>query len=579
MSLDELKFSRTNVPVRGGGQALASCQLAKELEDSGRYDEAVAALGEVWPGVGEQPAVEVLGERSAAEVFLRAGTLTGWLGSSRQLNEAQESAKDLLSEAHARFESLGDKRKAAESLVELAFCYWRQGAMEEARATLDEARARLAPEDYELRALAALRGALIEVSATRYNEALRVLTESAPLFEASGSDALKGKYHNQLAAILWFLSRAERREDYTDRALIEYAAASFHFERAGHAAYRAAVENNLGYLFLTAARLREAHEHLDCARRLFARLKDGVHTAQVDETRARVLLAEGRLAEAEALAGAAALVLARGGEQALLAEALTTRGVALARLGRHTEARESFARASEVAERAGNVEGAGLAELALLEELCERLTPREVREAYAAADRLLARTQCQQTLARLRASAHRLITAEADARAEGARPGGAANSAEHIIRRACEAHGKRVSFEPAAVNALSALLLRRGADELRSLVERTVERAAEGATISAAAVETLALRHDADGADFTDPWAGFSFKDEVRSFEESLIERALQDASGRVSHAARLLGFRHHESLNWRLKNRNKTLLPARTPARRRRRSVITKHD
>ncbi|HEY9284682.1 MAG TPA: helix-turn-helix domain-containing protein, partial [Pyrinomonadaceae bacterium] len=117
------------------------------------------------------------------------------------------------------------------------------------------------------------------------------------------------------------------------------------------------------------------------------------------------------------------------------------------------------------------------------------------------------------------------------------------------------------------------------ADELRALVERTVGRADDGTIIGASAVETLALRHDTGGADFADPWAGCSFKDEVKRFEENLIERALHDARGRVSHAARLLGFRHHESLNWRLKNRNKSLLAARTPAAPRRRSIIRKFD
>jgi uncharacterized iron-regulated protein len=33
--------------------------------------------------------------------------------------------------------------------------------------------------------------------------------------------------------------------DYLDRALVEYAAASYHFELADHKLYRANVENNL----------------------------------------------------------------------------------------------------------------------------------------------------------------------------------------------------------------------------------------------------------------------------------------------------------------------------------------------
>ena len=541
MSLTERKLSGLDAPaLTRDGQALAACRLAKESEERGRYDEAREALSDFWPGAGSPPEIGGLGARSAAELFLRAGTLTGWLGSSRQLTEAQESAKNLLSEAQARFESLGDARKSAESLIELAYCYWRQGATGEARDLLAEGRARLAPGDDDLRAVACLRAALVEESETRFHDALQILNEAAPLFGEGASDALKGKYHNELAAVLWFLGGAERREDYTDRAFVEYAAASFHFERAGHASYRAAVENNLGCLFLTAGRHAEAHQHLDCARRLFTRLKDGAHAAQVDETRARVLLAEGRADEAEQSARASARALERGDEHALLAEALTTHGVALARLGRHDEARATLRRAAHVAEGAGNLEGAGLAELTLLEELHGWLTPRESRELYASADQLLARTQSQQTLSRLRAAALKLVTSDNDAR-------------------------------PAEVQA--------AAENAPENFAGGAGRAAAGRANSDAAAggETPAAGPGAAGTDFSDPWADFSFRDEVKRFEEDLIERALRDAGGSVSRAARLLGFPHHESLNWRLKNRNKSLLAARTPARQRRRSIITK--
>src|SRR3712207_7429442 len=53
------------------------------------------------------------------------------------------------------------------------------------------------------------------------------------------------------------------RNDYHDRALVEYAAASFHLEQAGHARYQAHVENNLGFFFHMLGRHEEAHEHLD----------------------------------------------------------------------------------------------------------------------------------------------------------------------------------------------------------------------------------------------------------------------------------------------------------------------------
>ena len=80
--------------------------------------------------------------------------------------------------------------------------------------------------------------------------------------------------------------------DYLDRALVEYAAASYHFEQAEHRRYRANVENNLGLIYFQINRCKEAHEHLDRARRIFTSLKDKAAVAQVDETRARVFLKE-----------------------------------------------------------------------------------------------------------------------------------------------------------------------------------------------------------------------------------------------------------------------------------------------
>ncbi|HEX8160887.1 MAG TPA: helix-turn-helix domain-containing protein [Pyrinomonadaceae bacterium] len=563
-----------SAPPTRGEEALARCESARQFEESGDYAAACEALGDLWRGVGARPHVEGLDRRTTAEVLLRAGVVSGFVGSTRQIGGAQEFAKDLISESAALFSSLGEAAKLGEAQTELAYCYWREGGTDEARVMLNEALANLRGAD-EQRAVALLRLAIVESSATRNNDALRLLKEAAPLFGRIGSHAKLGKLHMNLAIVYELLSIDEAREDYADSAFIEYEAASFHLEQAGHTNYRAGVENNFGYFLFKRGRFKEAHERLDTARRLFVGLRDAARAAQVDETRARVLLAEGRLAEAEAAARSAARAFAGGGEQALLSEALTTQGVALARLGRRAEARVVLRRAADVAARAGNVEGAGLAELAALEELTGELSPAEMREAYRAADLSLARTQNRELLARLRAGARRLI--DETAAAQGG-PTGAAEI-ETMVEEACARFGKRVRFTPAASEAMLRLPLGADAARLSALVERTVERAADGAIIEPAAVETVALRRDADGLDFADPWANFSFKDEVKSFEDRMIEQALADARGSVSRAARLLGFKHHESLNWRLKNRNKTLLASRTPVRKRRRSIISKRD
>ncbi len=113
--------------------------------------------------------------------------------------------------------------------------------------------------------MALLRSAIIEETANRHNDALRIHTEAARLFQHLENHLLQGSFHNSFAIVLKNLGAAENREDYIDRALIEYAAASYHFEQAGHIRYQACVENNLAMLFWKAHRFADAHEHLDRA--------------------------------------------------------------------------------------------------------------------------------------------------------------------------------------------------------------------------------------------------------------------------------------------------------------------------
>src|SRR5207248_10658033 len=238
------------------------------------------------------------------------------------------------------FEESADEKKVAEAQTDLAICYWREGAFDEARVILKEALKRLSDSDGELKALALIRLSIVERSANRYAAALEILDEAAPLVEASQSHSLKGKFHNQLATALENLGRAEGRPEKFDRALIEYAASSFHCEQAGHMGHCAIVELNLGFLFYTLDRYDEARHHLARARAISAGRKDVHNVAHVDETLARILIAEGKFAEAERLARGAARAHEAGGTQAKLSEALVTRGVALARMGQAAEGSE-----------------------------------------------------------------------------------------------------------------------------------------------------------------------------------------------------------------------------------------------
>ncbi|MBA2341378.1 MAG: sigma 54-interacting transcriptional regulator [Pyrinomonadaceae bacterium] len=410
MTLDVQSSSRSSDSSPSlTNRARLSCVQSKGLEEAGNYEAARSALGEFWRHVGERPNIELLDRGTAAEVLLRVGTLSGWIGSSQQIGGSQETAKNLITESAHVFESLGEKAKAAEAQVELAWCYWREGAYAEARVMLREALGRLTDSDGDLKGLALVRAADVERADAKLNDALQILNGAAALVESSSSHSLKGKFHNTLAVVLKNLGATERRADYIDRALVEFAAASFHFEQAGHTRFLARVENNLGFLFLKLDRFQEAHQHLDRARLLFNSFKDAGSIAQVDETRARSFLAQGQNFEAERIVRASVHTLEKGGEQALLVESLTTHGVALARLNRFEQAQSALTRAVETGEGVGDYQGAGRAAVTLIEELGEHLAPNDLRETYLRADELLHRAQDVETIARLRVCARRVV--------------------------------------------------------------------------------------------------------------------------------------------------------------------------
>ncbi|HEU4837731.1 MAG TPA: hypothetical protein VFS90_25090, partial [Pyrinomonadaceae bacterium] len=206
-----------------GGRAELCCNLAKEFENKGEYEEAREVLSGLWRHGDRRPQVKGLEPVIAAEVLLRAGVLTGWLGSD-QIPDAQEQAKDFISESLTIFETLKYKKKIAEAQTELALCYLRIGEYDNASDLLKLALAELLT-DSELKAKAVLRIGIVKRNARLLNEALTYLTSNGALFDKINSPLLKGCYHQILGDVLLEICESDRPGDYLDRAFLEYTAA------------------------------------------------------------------------------------------------------------------------------------------------------------------------------------------------------------------------------------------------------------------------------------------------------------------------------------------------------------------
>jgi CheY-like chemotaxis protein len=461
-----------NPEVSANERARLRCELAKLLEEARNFEAAREAMGELWQRVGERPDLADLDQLAAADVLLRTGALTGYLGSTKQIASSQGMAKDLISESMALFESLNDAKKVAEAKTEIAVCYAREWQLDNARVMLSEAVSRLDESDGDLYRRALLRSAIVEKLDNRLSDALKFLSTAAPLFEGSANHTLIGSFHNEFANVLRRLGESENSTEYMDRAVIEYTAASVHFEQGGNTRYQACVENNLALLYLKVNRVADAHERLDRAQALFTTLNDNVHLAQVEETRARAWLAEAAFAKAERSARRAVTMLASGDEPSLLTDALITHGITLSHLNENDEAKATFERGVQVSEQAGDLESAGLAAIALIEQMGQQLSDDEVSSIIEWARELLKDN-------RNPAIRERLL-----------------DCAFYVL----------------------------------SLV-RTVHS----------------------------NWINYSYDRSVHRYEARQIRRALEDAGGVISQAARLLGLTH-QRLHKILKNRHKNL-------------------
>ena len=398
------KLDTSHLPANA--LALSLCERALQLKDRGEFDAAREVMRPLWKQLGQRPDTEGLNPTTTAEVLLCAGILTSWIGGQNQIKEADEWARDLLTESMRLFEAEEDTTKVAQARTEIAYCYRRAGALDEARIWFTDALEKLIVEG-NARAYALLGLSVVEWSLTRYDEAFKILTDNAGLFRKIDSHSLRGFYHNQLAMVLRSVAPAHKRDAYYERALREYEAAELDFKLARNTLFRADVNNNRGFLLFKLARFREAHQYLQEARRLALLVRNKVVVAQIDDTRAQVLIAENKYNEAEAVARPAVASLRRSGHQGLLIDTLITHGVALARLGKTDKAEFNFREAIEIAHQMGVLSKAGVASLTMIEEI-DHLAPDALAHAYQQAGEWLADCQSEALLLKFKTAGMKL---------------------------------------------------------------------------------------------------------------------------------------------------------------------------
>ncbi len=494
----EVKTTDTEAKILG------ACNIAKYFEDSGEYEAAAQAMGNWWQGIGKRPNLKSLSDQEKALILSRIGALSGWLGSAKQVTGSQETAKDLISESATLFEKVGDTQNWADARSDLAICYWREGAYDEARIILQDVLGSEIDFLPELRGKILLRSVNVEISTHHYRKALELVTEATPLIEKKGGHLLRGKLYFHRALILRKEGEDENRADLLASAVDDYRLARLHYKKAKHDPYVAMVENNIGNVYRLLKDFQNAHLHLDNALKMYGKLKDKGRGALVYENKARVFLAQDNLAKAETAARESVRMVRGGDESSVLSESLNTLGTVLSRQENFAEAKRSFIEAKKAAVSVGDTESAGTAVLTQIEELQSTLTSDEFRALYLEADELLRQSPRPATIDRLQRVAKKQLEISDNAVSE--------------ISTDSQKMAKLLSY----------------ADKLDSLFENEVSQ-----------------------PDFS--WENFSLPEAVLTYEGEIILKAINDSNGRVTKAAQLLGL-SHQNLSLILHQRHKEL-------------------
>jgi TolB-like protein/predicted negative regulator of RcsB-dependent stress response len=375
------------------------CAVAREQTEVGNYDAGCLILAKHWTP-GEWPKLDGLKPHSAADLLFTTGSLAGCLSSAGRIPKGQKHAEALLSGSIGIFDHLGANRAVAESKIELALSYYRQGMFELARKTLLKLIEGLQARDNDLRSVAFLRLAVVERHAGHLTDSLSRLSGASDIVNQSGP-SVTGRYYQELANVLKDIAISENRADYLKIVQNHFARAYYEFEAIGHVRYTAVAENNHGYLLLNLGYYDDAKVHLLRAQRLFGQLDDKIRRAQVDDCLSRLYMAINRFELAESAIDSAIASLEADDEEALLAEALTTKGQLFCKQHRYNEARQTLEGAWRIAERCGDNEGAGRALLILVEEMHSQIGKAELNRIIARVRELLEYTQQASTRARL----------------------------------------------------------------------------------------------------------------------------------------------------------------------------------
>ncbi len=306
-SLNDVKISAFIREVRG-------FEISHDLE--GLTDLFISS--EFWSDFNKPPDISYFPEQMHGEIMRLSGYFLSNYGRAKQKTEYQERGKDLLFNATAFFEMKGQADKAAESKCQLALCYWREGAINEAEAFLDNAELPFKDNDLHPAFLRIQVNRMIVLYwSDRLVEAESIIESIGFGVEISGNDYLRTMFHNQSGLVYTRLENYEKT--------IFHLHETVRFTKIIQSPrLTAKALNNLAYCYFKFNNTEKAENCINESIQIFKRLGDTGWLATALDTKANILLAKGDTVGASCAVKRSLEILGNSGDAVSAVETLWT---------------------------------------------------------------------------------------------------------------------------------------------------------------------------------------------------------------------------------------------------------------
>lgn len=343
------------------------------LERIGDFEKAFELLREFWSDITELPDVSGLPPIIAGEILLRCGSIAGFLGDLKQIPNAQEHSKTILTNARSKFIELHKPEKIAECENYLSLTCWRSGEIKEANVWIEESLSHKLNNYDNIRLFSHVIKTLLLLADSKYDEVITYLASVHPYFDEA--DYLcRGLYCRNL-------SLAHKNVNKLDETLRHLNFARFCRQKSKHRSYLVSVENNLAQLYKLRGEFSKAIESVENAIRLSTQINNPRWKAHAIDTKAQIFIAKQDFESAVKFADDAIAILNFGDNAGILSEIYLTKATALIAMENIAEAVIAKSEAIHLAKLNGESQVKRIAES--LELACLSKYPLKIQKVFS----------------------------------------------------------------------------------------------------------------------------------------------------------------------------------------------------